>query len=305
MLNPNYRLNKVAHVKFLKNIYHLLRVKQWIKNIFVLTPLFFAKKLTDLNSVLLGVYAFIAFNLISSVVYIINDICDIEADRKHPRKKHRPIPAGEIPLAAAVIIAVFLFLGTAALSVFTNVELIICIGIYFLLNVLYSFRGKHVVIFDVLCIATGFVLRVIGGAAAIDVVPTNWIMMGTFFLALFLGFGKRRNEFLSLEKDKGSHRKVLNHYDEKLLNHLIFMSCGIAIISYAMYTLSPSEKFNNGDKLIYTIPIVTFILFRYVFLIWKKNEGDPTEVFFHDFVLIGAGVFLLLVIVGLIYGPAF
>jgi 4-hydroxybenzoate polyprenyltransferase len=204
-----------------------------------------------------------------------------------------------------VIIAVFLFLSTGAVSILVNIQFMICIGTYFLLNILYSFRGKHVVIFDVLCIATGFVLRVIGGAAAISVLPTNWIMMGTFFLALFLGFGKRRNEFLSLEKEKGNHRKVLNHYDENLLNHLIFISCGIAIISYAMYTLSPSEKFNNGEKLIYTVPIVTFILFRYVFIIWKKDEGDPTEVIFHDIVLVGAGVFLLLVIIGLIYGPVF
>ncbi|MBN2531693.1 MAG: decaprenyl-phosphate phosphoribosyltransferase [Spirochaetales bacterium] len=292
-------------MKFLKTIYHLLRIKQWVKNLFVLTPLFFAKKLTDINSVMLGIFAFIAFNMISSVVYIVNDICDIEADRKHPRKKFRPIPAGDIPLPAAVIIAIILFSGAGGLSLFVNVQFIICISTYFLLNILYSFRGKHVVIFDVLCIATGFVLRVIGGAVAIDVLPTNWIMMGTFFLALFLGFGKRRNEFLSLEKEKGAHRKVLNHYDENLLNHLIFISCGIAIISYAMYTLSPSEKFNNGDKLIYTIPIVTFILFRYVFIIWKKDEGDPTEVVFHDAMLIGAGFFLLLLIIGLIYGPAF
>jgi decaprenyl-phosphate phosphoribosyltransferase len=294
-----------VHVKFLKTMYNLLRMKQWIKNLFVLTPLFFAKKFTDLNSLFLGIFAFLAFNLISSVVYIINDICDIEADRKHPRKRFRPIPAGIISLPTAVIIAVFLFLGAASLSLLVNVQFIICISTYFLLNVLYSFRGKHVVIFDVLCIATGFVLRVIGGAAAISVLPTNWIMMGTFFLALFLGFGKRRNEYLSLEREKGSHRKVLNHYDENLLNHLIFISCGIAIISYAMYTLSPSDTFNNGDKLIYTVPIVTFILFRYVFIIWKKDEGDPTEVIFHDMVLVGAGFFLLFIIIALMYTPAF
>lgn len=275
-------------MKFLKTTYNLFRVKQWIKNLFVLTPLFFAKQLTDINSVLFGIYAFIAFSLISSVVYIVNDICDIEADRKHPRKKLRPIPAGIIPVQAAVVIAIFLFISAGGFAILVNVQFIICIASYFLLNLFYSFRGKHIVVMDVLCIAMGFVLRVMGGAAAVSVVPTNWIMMGTFFLALFLGFGKRRNEFLSLEKEKGAHRKVLSHYDETLLNHLIFISCGIAIISYAMYTLSPSDKFNNGDKLIFTIPIVTFILFRYVFIIWKKDEGDPTEVIFHDYILIGA-----------------
>jgi len=292
-------------VERVKNFFKLLRIKQWIKNLFVLTPLFFARQFTEINSLLPGVYAFIAFNFISSVVYIINDIFDIEADRNHPRKKHRPIPSGAIPIQAAIIFGAVLFVCTCALCLFVNIQFIICLGVYLLINIVYSMWGKHVVIFDVLCIATGFVLRVIGGAVAISVQPTNWIMMATFFLSLFLGFGKRRNEFLSLEKEKGNHRKVLNHYDEKLLNHLIFISCGIAIISYAMYTLTPLANFNNGDKLIYTIPIVTFILFRYVFLIWKKDEGDPTEVIFNDFVLVGAGIFLLLVVIGLMYAPFF
>ena len=288
-----------------KNFFKLLRIKQWIKNLFVLTPLFFARQFTETDSLLPGIYAFFAFNLISSVVYILNDIFDIEADRNHPRKKHRPIPSGAIPIHAAIIFGAVLFVCSCALCLLVNIQFIICLGVYLLINVVYSMWGKHVVILDVLCIATGFVLRVIGGAVAISVQPTNWIMMATFFLSLFLGFGKRRNEFLSLEKEKGNHRKVLNHYDENLLNHLIFISCGIAIISYAMYTLTPLVNFNNGDKLIYTIPVVTFILFRYVFLIWKKDEGDPTEVIFNDFVLVGAGIFLLLVVIGLMYSPPF
>ncbi|MBN2443641.1 MAG: decaprenyl-phosphate phosphoribosyltransferase [Spirochaetales bacterium] len=292
-------------MKFLKNLAALLRAKQWIKNLFVLTPLFFAKKLTDPDSLFLGIYAFIAFNLISSVVYIVNDISDIEADRRHPRKKLRPIPAGIISIKTAIIIAVILFISAGAMCLLLNMMFMVCLGSYFLLNMMYNFKGKHVVILDVLCIASGFVLRVIGGAMAINVIATDWIIMTTFFLSLFLGFGKRRNEIIALENDKGNHRKVLNHYDETLLNHLIFISCGIAIISYAMYTLTHTDKFNNGDKLIYTVPIVTFFLFRYVFVIWKKNEGDPTEVLLHDRVLIGAGLLLMVVVIGLIYAPAF
>jgi len=288
-----------------KNILALVRVKQWIKNFFVLIPLFFAGKLQDPNSIFMGLSAFFAFNFFSSIVYIINDLYDIEADRKHPRKKSRPLPAGKISMAVAIIIAIILFIFGSIIGILLNLQFSICLGLYLMLNVFYTFWGKHIVILDVLCIATGFVLRVIGGSLAILAIPSNWIMMTTFFISLFMGFGKRRNEFIFLEKNKGLHRKVLNQYDKSLLNHLIFISCSIAIISYAMYTISPSviDKFNNGKMLIYTVPIVTFLLYRYAFILWKKDEGDPTEIVIKDIGIILSGLLWVFVTVGLIYLP--
>ncbi|MBN1699771.1 MAG: decaprenyl-phosphate phosphoribosyltransferase [Spirochaetales bacterium] len=292
-------------IGFIRDIFSLLRIKQWIKNFFVLIPLFFAGKLTGAGDVIHSILAFFTFSLISSVIYIVNDVFDKDADKLHPRKKHRPIPSGKITPATALLIAVPFFVAGGALSLFLNYRYIICLATYFLLNIIYTLWGKHVIILDVLFIASGFVLRVIAGSLAIEVVPSNWMMMTTFFLSLFLGFGKRRNEYIKLDREKGSHRKVLNFYDETLLNHLIFSSCAIAIISYAMYTISPSvtEKFHNGDFLIFTIPFVTFVLFRYVFIIWKRDEGDPTEVVLQDIGIIISGLLWLLLSIGLIYLP--
>jgi decaprenyl-phosphate phosphoribosyltransferase len=293
-------------IRFVQSVFALLRLKQWIKNFFVLIPLFFAGKMTSIPDICHSLLAFFTFSIIASVIYIVNDIIDSEADKKHPRKKRRPIPSGAITPPVAIVVAMFLFVSGSLISIFfLNYQYTICLGIYFILNIIYTIWGKHVVILDVLCIAIGFVLRVIAGSMAIDVMPSNWMMMTTFFLSLFLGFGKRRNEFLNLESEKGLHRKVLDHYDENLLNHLIFSSCAIAIISYAMYTISPSvtEKFHNGDLLIFTIPFVTFVLFRYVFIIWKKDEGDPTEIVLQDIGIIISGLLWLAVSIGLIYIP--
>jgi decaprenyl-phosphate phosphoribosyltransferase len=297
---------KESMIAFLKSVFSLLRLKHWIKNFFVLIPLFFAGKMTSIPDIINSLLAFFTFSLVSSVIYIINDLIDVEADKKHPRKKKRPIPSGAITPPVAISVAILLFIAGSLINfIFLNYRYTICLGIYFILNIIYTVWGKHVVILDVLCIASGFVLRVIAGSMAIDVLPSNWMMMTTFFLSLFLGFGKRRNEFLNLESEKGLHRKVLNQYDEKLLNHLIFSSCAIAIISYAMYTISPSvtEKFHNGDLLIFTIPFVTFVLFRYVFIIWKKDEGDPTEIVLQDVGIIISGLLWLFVSIGLIYFP--
>jgi 4-hydroxybenzoate polyprenyltransferase len=169
----------------------------------------------------------------------------------------------------------------------------------------YSFWGKHIAILDVLFIAFGFVLRVVAGSFAIAVEPSGWLIMTTFFLSLFLGFGKRRNEFMALVTNKVLHRKVLAQYDENILNHFIFTSCALSIISYALYTLTPAviARFQNGTMLVYTIPFFTFCLFRYVFVIWKKEDGDPTEVVLHDPGIIISVVLCAALAICLIYLP--
>lgn len=286
-----------------KVISAFLRLKHWAKNSFVFAPLFFAWMIFDVNAVINAVIAFFAFSLVSSTIYIMNDIHDREADRAHPKKCNRPIAAGIIKVPVAVAVAVILMGVSTGISFCVEPYFIFSTAAYFLLNVFYTFRGKNIVIIDAFCIAMGFVLRVVGGAFAIGVVPSGWIIMTTFFFTLFMGFGKRRNELLSLKEKKGAHRKVLEFYTDTLLNQFI-LSCGtISIISYTLYTLSATvaEKFHTGDKLVFTIPFVAFVIFRYMYLLWSSEDGDPTDVIFKDPWLLLSGFFWFLSTISIIY----
>jgi decaprenyl-phosphate phosphoribosyltransferase len=306
MKNTAFSNEQGYYVKIIFDILSLLRVKQWIKNFFVFIPLFFSGRLTDVRELMLALLAYVSFNFVSSVVYIINDLNDIEADRLHPRKALRPIPSGRISTPVALIVAGLSLVVSVIIGfIFVNIPFVACIGLYLLINITYTYWGKHIAILDVLFIAAGFVLRVVAGSYAISVEPSGWLIMTTFFLSLFLGFGKRRNEFIALEKDKVLHRKVLAQYDMNLLNHFIFTTCTLSIISFALYTLSPSviARFQHGSLLVYTIPFFTFCLFRYVFGIWKREEGDPTEVVLHDVSLILSIVLTVALTLCFIYIP--
>lgn len=292
-------------LKKIRAIIRLIRVKQWVKNFFVLFPLLFSHNITNIHDVLICIVAFFAFNFISSTIYVINDYNDIENDKNHPRKRKRPLASGEIGKTTAIILIIILFIIGISISLFVNPLFITVLLIYFGLFVLYTFKAKNIVLLDVFFIAIGFVLRVTGGSAAIMVEPSGWIVMTTFFLSLFLAFGKRRNEIIGQENKEKEHRKVLDFYDKDLLNFFIFANCGISIISYALYTLSPSviERFANGEKLVYTIPFVAYVLFRYIMILWKNKEGDPTEVVFHDPGLIISGVLWVIMTSILLYVP--
>ncbi|MBN2737489.1 MAG: decaprenyl-phosphate phosphoribosyltransferase [Spirochaetales bacterium] len=292
-------------IKKITAVIRLIRIKQWVKNFFVLFPLLFSHKITNIDDVLICIVAFFAFNFISSTIYVINDYNDVEADKNHPRKCKRPLASGEIGKSAAIIIIIVLFIIGISISLFVNPIFIAVLLAYFGLFLLYTFKAKNMVLLDVFFIALGFVLRVTGGSAAIMVEPSGWIIMTTFFLSLFLGFGKRRNEIIGLENKDKEHRKVLDFYDKDLLNFFIFANCGISIISYALYTLSPSviDRFANGEKLVYTIPFVAYVLFRYIMILWRNKEGDPTEVVFHDPGLIISGVIWVVLTSILLYVP--
>ena len=299
-------------MRVFKDIISLLRIKHWVKNVFVFAPLLFSWQITDITAVIRTLLAFLAFSLVASTIYIINDIYDVEADKQHPKKCKRPIPAGRIGIKTAVVMAVFCILAGLGLSWLpgllfgnwlTGLLFFCCTTSYLVLNIFYTLKGKHIVIVDAFCIAIGFVLRVIGGAFAIEVAPSGWIIMTTFFLCLFMGFGKRRNELLSLKAQSGSHRSVLGLYTDSMLNQFILSSATISIISYTLYTLSESVKsqFNTGDKLVVTVPIVTFVIFRYTYLIWSREEGDPTDVLLKDPGLLLSGFAWLVVTVGMIF----
>ena len=261
----------------------LMRPKHWLKNVFVVVPIAFAGHFT--NPVLLqaALLAFGAFCLAASSIYCFNDVYDLQADRNHPARSKRPIASGAISAAGAVVFAIILAAVVWSMSFSVNRHLAAAVRCYLHVNVYYTVRGKHMVIGDAFCIAIGFVLRVIGGAYAINVSPTGWIVITTFFLSLFLGFGKRRNEIAG--HGNGEARTIARcSVSTTSPSRSDLVSTGtISIISYAIYTLDRSVIVKFGtDKLFYTVPFVAYGVFRYIHLLLKSKEGDPTEMVTSD-----------------------
>lgn len=261
-----------------KSYVSLIRPKHWLKNLFVAAPVAFAGQLGNPQHLHDAVLAFISFCLAASAIYCFNDIYDLKADKNHPRKKKRPIPSGRVSAKEATLLTALMVCGAMLTGARLDTRFFIIVLSYLLINVYYTISGKHKVITDAFCIASGFVLRVIGGAYAIGVAPTGWIIIITFFLSLFLGFGKRRNEILMLEKSSADHRPVLGHYNLAVLDQIMIATGTITIMSYALYTLDKDtiSKFGT-DKLLYTVPFVAYGIFRYIHLLLKSKEGDPTE----------------------------
>jgi 4-hydroxybenzoate polyprenyltransferase len=264
-----------------------LRVYQWTKNLLVLAALIFAEQLMIPGQVELAVLAFAAFCMASSATYLFNDLMDIEKDRSHPKKRHRPIASGALPIPAAWIMLVILLAGSIALGAYIRTEFLLPLLGYMALTISYSLFLKNWIIIDVMAVAIGFVLRAMAGAIALDVTFTNWLIVCTLFLALFLGLSKRRHEIVLLEEGAGSHRAVLYHYSTQYLDSLILIVASGAIITYTIYTCSPEviERLNT-DKLYLTLPFVVYGLFRYLFLIHHKTGGgDPSSTLLKDWPL--------------------
>lgn len=257
----------------------LIRPKQWIKNLFVFAPILFAGQLLNSSLLLKNILAFIAFCGVSSVVYIINDILDVESDRIHKKKRFRPIASQEVSVKQAVIFAFIISFLTALISFRINILFITTIVIYFLLNTLYSIKIKNIVILDVFFISIGFILRLVGGAVAIDVVISSWMILTTIFLSLFLSISKRRAELSLVESENiGIQRKVLSHYDITFSDQMNTVAATGAIICYALYTVSEKAISTfHTENLIYTTPFVIFGIFRYLYLLHKKNLGESPE----------------------------
>jgi 4-hydroxybenzoate polyprenyltransferase len=268
----------------LKDIIRLLRPHQWIKNGVVLAGLIFSGQAANPDYLEISLYALIAFCLLSSSVYTLNDITDIENDRRHPYKKNRPLAAGRVSVATAAVIGLILAAGGLVISYYINLNLFYVSAAYLLLNILYTFILKNIVILDVMSIAAGFVLRALAGAVAIDVVFSNWLLITTFVLALFLGLGKRRHEILILENQAASHRKILEKYSPYLLDQLIGVVTASTVITYLFYTLSSEVQDKlHTHYLFITIPFVIYGIFRYLYLVHKKEMGgSPTRLLLAD-----------------------
>lgn len=284
MDNYSEKINEISVIQKVTAYIKLLRPKQWIKNLFVIAPLVFAKHVFEYNYFIKVIAAFILFCCISSCVYILNDIIDCEKDRLHPKKKNRPIASGIIgKIEGSILIAILLPI-VLFVSFYIDLYFGFVILVYFINNMLYSFIVKHVVILDVMSIALGFLLRVIGGALVIRVYISPWILLCTLLLSLFLGFSKRRNELVVLEKGAENHRKILEEYSLEFIDNMLSIVTASTVMAYSLYTFST----NNGNyNMMLTIPFVLYGIFRYQYIIYKKNEGgSPEETVLSDIPLI-------------------
>ncbi len=255
-----------------------VRPRQWLKNGIVFAGIIFSHKLFDVRLALVSVAAFALFCALSSSVYLINDIGDIERDRRHPAKRLRPLASGRLTLGVAWAAAVIMGVAGLSLSFALRLEFGLAALGYYGLNLAYTYWFKHIAIVDVMSIAVGFVIRAAAGAEAIAVAMSPWLLVCTIFLALFLALSKRRHELLVLEAGAGDHRASLAHYSPYLLDQMIAVVTASTVISYALYTMSPEtvEKFGTPD-LVYTTPFVIFGIFRYLYLVHQRAEGGAPE----------------------------
>jgi 4-hydroxybenzoate polyprenyltransferase len=284
-----------------KAINKTLRPKQWVKNLFVFAPLVFSVQFLNRASFLAASKAFISFCLVSGALYTLNDLFDINEDRLHPVKRHRPLASGRLSKAAAITIIVISGAAGLALALSLNRTFFLIILSYLLLQVLYSSWLKHVVILDIFVVATGFLLRVIAGAVAIKVEISSWILICTILLALFLSMTKRRHEYFLLPGNASAHRPILKEYNPYLLDQMISVVTASTLIAYCLYTISEETvaKFHTRN-LILTTPFVLYGIFRYLYLVHQKNQGGtPEELVLKDKPLL-ADIILWVISVGLI-----
>lgn len=282
----------------------LIRVTQWIKNLFVFVPLLFSLNLFDKNYFLTTLSAFAVFSIASSLIYVINDIIDIEADKSHPTKKNRPLASGTIKVKSAVITAVILAVIVFVLIPMFNIEFGSFVIVFIVLNILYSFWFKHVVILDVFSIAAGFAIRVLAGAVVIAVPVSSWLILTTIFISLFLGVMKRHSELLLVSKyEDPRSRKVLSEYSLNFADQMATVAAAGVIVCYALYTVSErTVNVFETENLIYTTPFVVYGIFRYMYLEYVSHKGDSTtKTVFTDFQMIVTVLAYIITTVLIIY----
>jgi 4-hydroxybenzoate polyprenyltransferase len=260
-----------------------MRPRQWTKNAFVFVALIFDKKIFDLPSLVNTLIAFGLLCLMSSSVYIMNDLSDIESDRQHPKKQMRPLPAGRLNPTVALAAGVLMAIGSLAAGFLLNPVFGLVLLTYLVTQVAYTYWLKHVVLLDVFIIALGFVLRIGAGVAVIEVERFSpWLYIFGGFLALFLALGKRRHELVLLGEGAGSHRAILEEYSLDLIDRLIGIVTTSAIVAYSLYTFL-AEGLPENHVMMMTIPMVLYVIFRYMYLIHVRHEGGaPEEILLRD-----------------------
>lgn len=257
----------------------LLRPQQWLKNLFVFVGLLFGHAWRDPQLLAQALAAFAAFCLLSSAVYVLNDLADRERDRQHPRKRLRPLASGAVPVSSAITLAVVCLVAGGALAVLHAGSASWIYLVYVLMNLAYSGGLKHVVILDVFLIAAGFMLRILAGTLGIGIAPSHWLLLCGLMLTLFLGFAKRRAELNVLLDASAGHRRVLEHYTEPMLDQFIGIAAAGTVISYALYTVSAETVALHGTQaLIATVPFVLYGVLRYLWRLHRHGGGgDPAQ----------------------------
>lgn len=280
-----FALDLLQMEKYLK----LIRVEQWVKNLFVFVPLFFSGNITNIDLFLKSIFAFIVFSLTASSVYIINDYMDIDSDKKHPEKCNRPLASGAISKSSAAILFISLLVFSGLIILFGQYyfeenyrNFGIIIAAYFVMNLLYTFKLKHVAIIDVTIIAIGFVFRVLAGGFATELKISQWAILLTFVLAMVLAVGKRRGELINAQVS-GKTRKALDGYNIQFADIALCICVTLAIVCYLMFTLSPEVQQRFHERVFYTVFFVMFAFLRYLqqTLVYNKTES-PTKIVYKD-----------------------
>lgn len=281
-------------MKYLK----LMRIKHYIKNGFIFIPLIFSLSFTQPMQIIKALLAFVVFSLTSSMVYVINDMADVEKDRLHPKKCKRPIASGEVSMNQAKVLLVVLALICLSISlILLNRATLVVILCYFVMNLAYSFKLKHVVLIDVFILSLGFIFRVYAGAFAINVEVSEWLLLTTLAISLFLGFGKRYGEKRKVSS-KENTRSVLSGYSEESLKYFMVITLTLTIVFYSLYAISGKTVIHNA---VFTIPFVILGLFRYFMLLESSQiDGDPTDVVLNDRIIQGIVLFYLVLVFVLI-----
>lgn len=262
----------------------LIRPSQWIKNIFVFTGLIFSEQLSNAHLLFNTTIAALSFAMVSSSIYILNDIIDQESDKHHPQKKNRPLATGDISLKSAVLLMAFFCFTGLLVGFLLSKTIFFLLSCYIIINILYCIKLKHLAIIDVFCISAGFMLRILVGTLGVGIAPSKWLLLCGLMITLFLGFTKRRAELAQLKENAGSHRKVLQHYELIFLDQVITICATGVILGYSLYTMSPDTiAVHHTDNLLFTVPFVIFAIFRYIYIIIVKNgAGDPTKELLKD-----------------------
>lgn len=284
----------------------LLRPAQWSKNLFVFLPLFFAQDIDNLPRLLAVVVAFVALSLASSCIYVLNDMCDVEFDRKHPEKCRRPIASGRVSLPVARGVYTFLLiLSVVVVALFIpSTPMYVVLATYLLINHAYSLWLKHVAILDVMIVAFGFVLRIIAGAVAAEVVPSHWIIIMTFLLALFLVLAKRRDDVIKYERTQAVARRNVTAYNRNFLDHVITLVAAITLVSYIMYTVDEEivARFNCSYVYATSIFVLAGILRYLQITLVEEKSWSPTQIIMRDRFLKLSVIGWLLLFAYIIYG---
>lgn len=289
----------------LRDLLRLMRPRHYIKNFLIFVSITFDRNLFNPSVMRQGLLGFAAFCLLASAVYVLNDIRDVEADRLHEVKRNRPVASGAVPIPAAwalsgTLFAVALAIQLAAFGLRGSGLLLA----YFAVNLGYSLGLKHVPFLDIVLLVSGFVLRVVYGAAIVGSSTSAWVYLTVFALSFYLGLGKRRNELVKLPPGGGSTRKVLQYYSYEFLDKFMYLCLTLAVTFYALWSADSEVASKYGtDKLVWTVPLLIIILMKYSADIESSSYGDPVDVILQDKVLLLLGALFGLVIVGLIYVP--